>query len=104
MSTQFSPTGNSAMKVYISEELTKELKAPLNNLPSFLITAIMLSYYGVHREAAELLQVLSHSTRAYYMKHKDLIKNFTVMFRKMPYFGKAITQESDNCRYFQWPP
>ena len=38
------------------------------------------------------------------MKHKDLIKNFTVMFRKMPYFGKAITQESDNCRYFQWPP
>ena len=55
----------------INQKITDHgLTAPLTNLPSFLITTIMLSYYGHTGEVFKLLLALSHSTRAYFIIHR----------------------------------
>jgi hypothetical protein len=44
-------------------------KQPFAKLPSFLVTATILSYYGYKWEVGGLCQYLSHAARVYFIKH-----------------------------------
>ena len=62
---------------------------PFTNLPSFIITTIVLSFYGCQDDVFGLLQQLSHSSREYCLKHKVQIKSFVVKYalRRLDMFG-----------------
>ena len=67
---------------------------------------MVLSYYEDMGGVFNILQVLSHSTRAYCLKHKPQLESFvssTRVVTKLPPFGNAVPKDIESCRYFEWP-
>ena len=80
----------------------------MTNLPSFIITSILLSFYGSQGQVFDLLQELSHTSRAYCRKHKEQIKSFVEKFttHKLEPFGLKMPMSIDNnydLEFFEWP-
>ena len=55
-------------------------KPPFPHLPSFIISAIILSFFGCQDYVKDVMQRLSKKTRGYYIAHKDKINSFAVQF------------------------
>ena len=58
------------LKVKISNKLLKKL--PIKKLESRYAMAVVLSFYGDSMEVLELMQRLSHGTRAYFFNEEGL--------------------------------
>lgn len=56
-------------------------------IPSYLPTAILLSYYGYKLEIIELLRRSCKRTQAYLEEHQDILKQFWVVGTKVHHFG-----------------
>ena len=57
-----------------------------------MVSATVLSYFGDMDDVAELLQLLSHVTRGYFVKHADNLQPFLVrrplpVTNKLPFIG-----------------
>ena len=90
-------------------------------MPSFPAAAGILSFFGFKHEVKELLRVLSHTTRTYYVNHYQILKAFLVTLpeiRRTNFFGKQERFDSKRClnynetldfmsgkqcSYFEWP-
>ena len=49
---------------------------PFTKLPSFISTAILLSYIVVKGDAESFLELLSKNASKYYAKHKEILDSF----------------------------
>ena len=81
------------------------LRPPFTKLQSFLITTTILQYYENTDMVFDLLQVLSHSSRAFCTKHKPQLLAFIAEREplKLPVFGQQVSSDPENCRHFEWP-
>ena len=62
------------------EQTNPDLKVspPFTNLPSFNISALVLSFYGYKDEVVFLLDVLCRNSRGYKVKHNEFLMCFLV--------------------------
>ena len=55
-----------------------KVKAPFPQLPSFLASAYIMSYFGFEDEIEHMLSRINKNSRIYYICHKDLVSQFLV--------------------------
>ena len=61
--------------------MDRRSKLPLVYLPSFAVTALLLSYVGYADEMNAILRQLSRLTRTYNIKHKPILDGFLVPWK-----------------------
>ena len=88
--------------------LQSKASQPFPSLPSFVVSATILSFFGYTDDAAELLQVLSHVTRDYCVKHWDALRPQLFSppmpaLTKLPFIGSQDIFFKSKCEYFHWP-
>ena len=111
------------MKTVKEASRSKTLKSrqPFPALPTFPAAAGILQFYGFKHEVKELLRLLSHTTRTYFVNHHQILRAFLVSLpelRRTNFFGKQerfdakrclnINETLDfmsgkQCSYFEWP-
>ena len=108
----------------ISRSKTFKSKQPFPALPTFIVAANILQFAGYKHEVKELLRLLCHTTRRYFINHQQILKAFLVSLpelRKLPFFGQVeyfdpkrciyindtldfLARSGGNkCTYFEWP-
>ena len=79
---------------------------PFPALPRFPVAALVLQFYGHRGKVKVLLLRLSHTSRAYFRKHKDILAAFAVLpapVLETQYFGFQETYKPGKCTEFEWP-
>ena len=82
---------NFDVKVQIREELKIGL---VFGFGARLPIATFLSYVGYHDEVLELMQVLSHGTRAY-ISNSDGLKNFLIVNKEIWYILRKADKKGE---------
>ena len=80
---------NQALTEYANQALTEShrknpVRPPLPKMPSFIATAIIFSFLGHQDYIKELVRRLSHTSRRYYLSHKEIINGFVTEWTETP--------------------
>lgn len=75
------------------------MKPPFPNLPTFNVSAIILSYFNDESIVRALMNLLSRNARAYFEKHGGILKSFLVEFKITGVLTIGDKEEEIDCGY-----
>ena len=87
---------------HMEEKAKKKVKPPFPKIAVFNVTALILAFTGYDYEIKDMMQVLSHGTRAYYQSHSAILRGFVAAWDPKRLLQTRLLEFGDS--RWSWDP